>query len=73
MNQFTEQQLQGIISPDKERLIYEIANSSASRRVGMFGYWPSEKLGNYFTKDSLDCYNSQGKQIATFKLKSWKS
>jgi hypothetical protein len=72
MNQFTEQQLQGIISPDKERLIYEIGAKGIWYRPSEIFYWPDyEWMTSVYTKFA-DCHNSKGKQIATFKLKSWK-
>jgi hypothetical protein len=73
MNQFTEHQLQGIISPDKERLIYEIGAKTEGRHTSMVSYWPDYSI--FFISDGtkdLSIYNSIRKRIAKFKLKSWK-
>jgi hypothetical protein len=73
MNQFTEQQLQGIISPDKERLIYEIGAKGEWSQRPHISYWPSyEWMANVYKKFT-EYHNSKGKIIAKFKLKSWKS
>ena len=70
MTQFTEQQLKGIVSPDKERLIYEIKNSLGMRLV--VSEWPNTNISILANGKEYFTYNSIGKWIATFKLKSWK-
>lgn len=79
MIQFTTEQLQGIVSPDKERLIYEI-----EAKISHYGslssgvsFWPITDMVAFsywmFLEDKrIDYHNSQGNHIATFKLKSWK-
>jgi hypothetical protein len=74
MNQFTEQQLQGIVSTDKDRLIYEIGAKTEGRHTSMVSYWPDHSI--FFISDGakqLSIYNSIRKRIAKFNLKRWKS
>jgi len=74
MNQFTEQQLQGIVSPDKERLIYEIGAKVFQSANTIFQLWPETyKVAFQIGEDRVFCFNSNVGCIATFKLKSWKS
>jgi hypothetical protein len=70
--QFTTEQLQGIVSPDKERLIYEIGAKTKYLKKVRASQWDSFTFQLYLFKDKAEYHNVKNKHIATFRLKRWK-
>jgi len=56
--------------PDTERLRYEI--DAKTNRRGSISRWPNFKRQRDVFMNEAKYYNSQGKHIATFRLKAWK-
>jgi hypothetical protein len=58
--------------PDTERLRYEIeAKTEFDDEVEM-SFWPNGIGQSIGFPETIDCFNSTGKHIATFRLKAWK-
>lgn len=72
MNQQLQQILSTLPPKDQERLKWEIeAKGEYDTALSMI-LWPSSEIMAVVFLKVAEYYNSQGKQIATFKLKEWK-
>jgi hypothetical protein len=70
--QFTPEQLQGIVSPDKERLIWEIEATTKYSKKARATQWDSFAFQLFILHDRAEYHNVKNKHIATFRLKRWK-
>lgn len=57
--------------PDTERLRYEIENKALYINSGM-AFWPNGRTAFDHYSEWIDIHNSNGRIIATFRLKAWK-
>jgi len=57
--------------PDTERLRYEIEAKTEYEPVPNIMFWPNSKVQFLIDNSRSFYYNSQGKHIATFRLKAW--